>query len=165
MLEAFVQGLSAVTSAEVLLVIFLAVLAGLVVGILPGLGGLTTLALLIPFVWKMPPQMGIGMLMALQATVFLGGSITAVLLNIPGESANVVTMLDGYPMTKKGKGAEALGIALTSTMLGGLLSVVFAFAMIPLIVKVVMLFKFPETFMLTLVGFSFLAIVGTGSVL
>jgi len=73
--------------------------------------------------------------------------MTAVLLGIPGESSNAATVLDGYPMTRRGEGARALGAAVFASILGGLISVVFAFAMIPLVFAVVMQFKSAEMFL------------------
>jgi len=89
---------------------------GLIVGILPGLGTLLGMALSLPFIFKMQPYEALPFLVALSATGFTGGSITAVLLGVPGESANIVTTFDGYPMTQKGQGARAIGAALTSSL-------------------------------------------------
>ncbi len=165
MVEAFLGGLSSVMDGGILLVVLISVLVGLFVGLLPGLGGLASIALLLPFVWQLPPKMGMAMLLSLLSVVFTSGSITAILLNIPGESSNICTTIDGYRMTQQGKGGIALGLALTGSMLGGILAVGLAFIMLPLIVPVVMNFKFAETFLVTILGFSFLSVVGSESTL
>src|SRR3990167_2640801 len=101
MLEAFFAGFNLLLFTKGSILLFLGGIAiGLVVGILPGLGGPTTLAILVPFTWNVSPILALAFLTAINAVVFTGGSLTAILLNIPGENANVPTMFDGFPMNR-----------------------------------------------------------------
>lgn len=165
MLENLVAAIFAVMDLKLLLIIFSGVLIGLFVGILPGLGGATTLALLLPFIWGVNPQIALGLLVAIGAVTYTGGSITSILMNIPGESTSMATLLDGYPMNKKGQGARAIGAALTASMSGGILAVPMACLMLLVIVPIVMTFKSPEVFFLIVIGIAFIAVLSRGSVI
>jgi len=136
---------------------------GLIVGILPGLGTLLGMALSLPFIFKMQPYEALPFLVALSATGFTGGSITAVLLGVPGESANIVTTFDGYPMTQKGQGARAIGAALTSSLVGGILAVFFGVCMMFIIMPLVMLVTSREMVFIILAGLSFICLLGKGA--
>lgn len=156
LLEGFVQGWLIVLSPAVLLFLFIGVVVGFFVGILPGLGVITTIAIILPFIWKSSPETSLALLMGLCAAPITAGAITAILLNIPGEDSNVVTCLDGYPMNQRGEGGRAIVIAVTASTFGGLAGVIMALVMIPLIIPVVMAFTFPELFFLILLGLTFI---------
>jgi putative tricarboxylic transport membrane protein len=148
-----------------LLIIFVAVFIGLFVGILPGLGGGTMLAILLPFVFTMPTEVALILLVAMHAIVYTSGGITSILLNIPGEAASAATCLDGFPMTQKGEAGRAISAAVISSMAGGILPVFFALAMIPLMMPIIMAFGQPEMAMLVLLGISFMAALSGGSII
>ena len=102
--------------------IFLAmvgVVIGTLIGALPGIGPVSGVALLLPLTFGMPPTSGIIMLAALYAGTMYGGTITSVLINTPGESASVVTCIDGYQMALQGRAGPALGIAAIGSFVGG----------------------------------------------
>lgn len=157
MAEAFLHGCASIFSPAVLLFLFIGTIVGMFVGILPGLGAVTTIAVLLPFVWKAPPEMGLSLLLALLPACIMGGAITAILINIPGEDISVVTLLDGYPMNKKGEGSRAIVVAVISSILGGLISVAMAFMLIPIVAPLVLAFGFPELFFVMVLGLSFIA--------
>jgi putative tricarboxylic transport membrane protein len=164
-LEAYGTAFSILIQPVNLLIIFVAVFIGLFVGILPGLGGGTMLAILLPFVFTMPTEVALMLLIGMHAVVFTSGGITSILLNIPGEAASAATCLDGFPMTQKGEGGRAISAAVTSSMAGGILPVFFALAMIPLMMPIILAFGQPEMALLVLLGISFMAALSGGSII
>jgi len=163
MLDSILQGLLVLVQPQVVMYMLVAILIGLVMGIMPGLAGLTLLAILIPFTWGMDPYLALAFLMAAYAVCYTGGSITAILLNIPGTGPNAATLLDGFPMAQQGKAGRALGAALTSSALGGLIGGVFLALLIPVVMPILMAFGSPECFFLIVMGLSFIAALGRGS--
>jgi len=89
--------------------------------------------------------------------------MTAILINVPGSGLNVATLIDGYPMTRKGQASRAIGAALTASALGGALSVLLALVMVKVVMRLVMAFHSPEMLFLIVLGLCFIGIVGTGS--
>ncbi len=160
MLEALAGGIALFLDPTVLLLIALAVPVGLVMGVLPGLSGLSALALLLPFVYGMQHMPGLAFLLAAHAVVSTGGSLTAIVLGIPGAPANAATVIDGGPLRAQGRHGEAIGAALAASGLGGLIGVVALIALLPLLLPIVKLFGAPETFVLALLGVICIAIIG-----
>jgi putative tricarboxylic transport membrane protein len=148
---------------DVLLILAAAVPIGLVFGILPGLGGLVALAVLLPLVYGMEPIVGLAFLLGSHAVISTGGSVTSILLGIPGSPSNAATVLDGYALSRRGRAGYALGAALGSSALGGIIGALVLFALLPVVRPVVMSFGSPETFFLALLGISYLAMLGGGS--
>jgi putative tricarboxylic transport membrane protein len=141
----------ALTPFNVLMAI-VGVTLGTLIGALPGVGPATGVALLLPLTFGMPPTSGIIMLAALYAGSMYGGTITSVLINTPGESASVVTCIDGYQMALKGRAGPALGIAAIASFIAGTLGVVLLMGMSPLLARWALSFGPPETFALMLLG-------------
>jgi putative tricarboxylic transport membrane protein len=148
-----------------LLVMLAAIVIGLLVGIIPGVSGATMLVILLPFVFHMPAEVALIMLVALHAVVYTSGGITSILLNMPGEGSSAATLLDGFPMTQQGQGSRAIGAAVTSSMAGGIVPVILALAMVPLMMPIIMAFGQPEMAILILLGISFLAALTGDSVI
>lgn len=163
MLDYLAQGLALFIDAEVLLLALLAVVMGLVLGVLPGLGGLTALALLLPFVYGMEPMVGLGFLLAAHAVVYTGGALTAVALGIPGAAPNAATVIDGYPMTQAGRGGAALGAAFAASGLGGLVGVAALIALLPFLQPIVLHVGSPETLMFAVMGIIYVGVLGERS--
>ncbi|KJS88743.1 MAG: tricarboxylate transporter [Peptococcaceae bacterium BICA1-8] len=109
---------------------------GLIVGAMPGLGSLTGVALLLPLTFKMDPTTGIIMLAAIYYANMYGGSFSAILLNIPGDSPAVMTALDGYPLSKNGKAGKALFAANISSFIGGTIGIIILTMVGPALAKV-----------------------------
>jgi putative tricarboxylic transport membrane protein len=128
------------------------VILGTLIGALPGVGPASGVALLLPLTFGMPPTSGIIMLTALYSGSMYGGTITSVLINTPGESASVVTCLDGYQMARQGRAGPALGIAAIGSFLAGTLGVVLLMLMSPTLAAWALSFGPPETFALMLLG-------------
>jgi putative tricarboxylic transport membrane protein len=165
MLEAYGIAIATLFQPLNLLVMLVAIVIGLIVGIIPGIGGGTMVVILLPFIFRMPAEVALILLVALHAVVFTSGGITSILLNMPGESFSAATLLDGFPMTQKGEGGRAIGAAVTSSIAGGILPAFLALAMVPLVMPIIMAFGQPEMAMLVLVGISFLAALTGGSVI
>lgn len=128
------------------------VIVGILIGALPGIGPPSGVALLMPLTFGMEPTSGIIMLAALYAGTMYGGTITSVLINTPGESASVVTCLDGYQMALQGRAGPALGIAAIGSFIAGTIGVVLLMLVSPALARWSLSFGPPETFALMLLG-------------
>jgi putative tricarboxylic transport membrane protein len=138
---------------------------GFVVGILPGLGGPTTLALMLPFVFKMNPVEAFAFLLGMAAVTNTTGDITSILFGIPGEPTTASTIVDGHPMAKRGEAGRALGAAITSSLFGAVFGAVVLGLAIPVVRPLVLTFGSPEFFMLALLGITFVASLSGEAVL
>jgi putative tricarboxylic transport membrane protein len=138
---------------------------GMIFGAIPGLSGVTALVVLIPMTYGMDPVTAMLLLGAAYGSATYGGAVPAILINTPGEPPNAATVLDGFPMSQKGKSGMALGAAATASTLGGIVGLIVAFFFIPLLASVVMAFSYPEFFMMTMFGLSMIAILGEGTLL
>ncbi|MGH7769742.1 MAG: tripartite tricarboxylate transporter permease [Candidatus Binatia bacterium] len=157
MFDAFVQGLIVIFQWQTFLVMLLGIFLGFWVGLLPGLGGATTLALMLPFIYKMSPVEAFAFLLGMHSVVATTGDITSVLFGVPGEGTTAATILDGHAMAKKGEAGRALGAALMSSLVGALVGA-FALALaIPVVRPLVLSFGSPELFMLAVVGIAFIS--------
>ena len=135
-----------------LLYCFLGVLAGTLVGVLPGIGPVTGIALLIPITFGMNPTSAVIMLAGIYYGAMYGGSTTSILIKTPGESASVMTSIDGYALAKQGRAGAALGMSAVSSFIGGTLSVLGLMLIAPLMVRVALKFGPPEYCALMLFG-------------
>lgn len=153
-LQYWIQGFSVATLPINLLFAFIGCVLGTLIGVLPGLGPAAGTAILIPITFSMEPISAIIMLAAIYYGAMYGGTITSVLVNVPGEAASVITCFDGYQMAKQGRAGPALGIAAIGSFIGG------SFATFALMVVALPLASFalrfgpPEVFALLVVGLS-----------
>ncbi|MEO1471290.1 MAG: tripartite tricarboxylate transporter permease [Pseudomonadota bacterium] len=162
-MEAFLGGLMALGDPSLIALLVLATLGGVVIGALPGLNATTGAALLLPFTLTMEPIAAIAVLTAIYCAATFAGAITAILINTPGTSASATTCLDGYPLAQRGEAGRALGIAVVSSTIGGILSVIALMLAAPLMARAAYNFAPPEYFALTVFGLSMLATIGDGS--
>jgi putative tricarboxylic transport membrane protein len=163
MAHAFVLGLSQVFTWPTFGFMLVGIGIGFMVGILPGLGGPTTLALMLPFIFKMTPVEAFAFLLGMSAVTATTGDITSILFGVPGEATTASTIVDGHPMAKKGEAGRALGAALMSSLVGAIVGA-FALALaIPIVRPLVLLFGSPEYFMLALLGITFVATLSGGT--
>lgn len=137
----------------------LGVCMGLAIGVFPGLGGIAGLSLLLPFMFGMEPLTGLALMVGMVAVVPTSDTFASVLMGIPGSSASQATVLDGFPMAKKGQAARALSAAFTSSLFGGLLGAAFLTIFILAARPIVLLFKTPELLMITIFGLSMVGIL------
>ena len=132
--------------------IFITTILGVVLGVLPGLGATTGAALLLPFTLTLEPVHAITVLATIYVSATFAGSITAILINTPGTSAAAATTFDGYPLAQKGEAGRALGIAVVSSTIGGIFSVLVLCIAAPMLARVAYEFRPPEYFALTIFG-------------
>ncbi|MBW1799165.1 MAG: tripartite tricarboxylate transporter permease [Deltaproteobacteria bacterium] len=142
---------------------FIGVFIGTLVGVLPGIGPAGSIALLLPTTFRLSPVSGIIMLAGIWYGVMFGGSRTSILVNIPGEPTSVVTCMDGYPMTLKGRAGPALGIAAFASFIAGTFSIIGLTLMGPLLAGMALKFGPPEFFSLMIVGITILSYLSSGS--
>lgn len=145
--------------------IFLMVLFGMFMGIMPGLGGVITLSLLIPLTFGMEPLVAFMLLAAALGATNFGGSISAILINTPGSSVNAATVLDGYPMARQGRASEALGAAAAASALGAIFGLVILTLSIPVMLEILLLFSQIEIFWLGIWGITIIAMIVRHSVI
>ena len=135
------------------------VLLGLSIGVLPGLGGIAGLALVLPFMFGMDPISGLALMVGLIAVIPTSDTFSSVLLGIPGSSASQATVLDGFPMARKGEAGRALSAAFISSLYGGLLGALVLTCVIFVARPLILAFGLPEMMMITVLGMSMVAIL------
>ncbi|ETW95529.1 MAG: hypothetical protein ETSY1_30260 [Candidatus Entotheonella factor] len=157
MLDAFISGFTQVFVWQTFSLMLIGIAIGFVVGILPGLGGPVTLALMLPLIFKMQAVEAFAFLLGISAVTATTGDITSILFGIPGEGITAATIVDGHPMAKKGEAGRALGAALMSSLVGAIFGA-FALALaIPIVRPLVLSIRSPEFFMLAMLGVTFIA--------
>jgi len=139
------------------------VMAGTVIGILPGLGGIACVAILLPFIYTLDVNTAMILLVGSLAVVHTSDTITSVLIGTPGSAAAAATILDGHPLAKQGQAARALSAAFLSSMIGGLIGALFLTLSLPIARPLVLLFGSPELLMLCVLGLSFAGFLTGGA--
>ena len=161
--HAFNQGLINVLpyftphGSETFLYMMIGMGIGFVVGILPGLGGATTLALMLPFIYNMEPTTAFAFLLGSNAVTATTGDVTSVLFGVPGEGICAATIVDGHPMAKNGEAGRALGAALMSSLVGAVFGALILALAIPIVSPLVLSIGSAEFFMLAVLGVTFVA--------
>ena len=147
-----------------LLYCFAGVLVGTAIGVLPGLGPLATIAMLMPLTYGLDPAGALIMLAGIYYGAQYGGSTTAILVNLPGESSSVVTALDGHKMAQKGRAGAALAIAALASVFAGTVSTMVLAALSPMMANAALSFRSPEYFSLMVLGLLAAIVLAHGSV-
>ena len=137
----------------------LGVAMGLAVGVFPGLGGIAGLSLVLPFMFGMDTVNGLALMIGMIAVVPTSDTFASVLMGIPGSSASQATVLDGFPLAKRGEAARALSAAFASSLFGGLVGALFLTFFILIARPIVLAFGLPEMLMITILGLSMVAIL------
>jgi putative tricarboxylic transport membrane protein len=163
MWESIVLGLGVGLEPANLLYAFVGALIGTLVGVLPGLGPSAAISLLLPMSFKLSPVGAIIMLAGIYYGAMYGGSTTAILVNIPGEAASVMTTLDGYQMARRGRAGAALGISAFGSFIAGTLSVLGLMVFAPPLAELALRFGPPEYTALMVLGFVILTFLVSGS--
>jgi putative tricarboxylic transport membrane protein len=158
--DGFLAGIAILIDPFMVGVVLLGTLIGIIVGALPGLSGSTTAALLLPLTITMSPVAAIAFLGSIYCAANYGGSITAILVNTPGDPSASATTFDGYPLAAQGKAGLALGISAISSAIGGIVSVFVLIVATPLLATFAYNFGPPEYFALALFGLTMLGAVG-----
>ena len=164
-LNALVSGFYQVFAWSTFSLMCVGIAVGFVVGILPGLGGPTTMALMLPFIFKMNAVEAFAFLLGMAAVTATTGDITSILFGVPGEPTTASTIVDGHPMAKKGEAGRALGAALMSSLVGAIVGAFSLAVAIPVVRPLVLSFGSPEFFMIALLGVTFVSSLSGGNLL
>jgi len=159
-IDGMTSGFLQSVSIGVLPYLFIGSFFGLIIGIIPGLGGHFAMAMAVTFLYTMEPNSGIAFLLGAHATVAQGGGLTAILFSTPGTGQNAATLLDGPPMRDNGKGGVAVGAAMASCFLGATFGALVLALLIPILRDVVLIFGPPEIFVLAFLALTFVAVLG-----
>jgi putative tricarboxylic transport membrane protein len=157
MFNALFAGLIQVFNWSTFSLMVVGIAVGFVVGILPGLGGPTAMALMLPFIFKMSAVEAFAFLLGMTAVTATTGDITSVLFGVPGEPTTASTIVDGHTMARNGEAGRALGAVLMSSLVGAIFAALALAVAIPIIRPLVLSFGSPEFFMLALLGITFVA--------
>src|SRR5216117_3207325 len=158
-------GLGVALSWQNLLYCFIGCFLGTLVGVLAGIGPVATVAMLLPFTFGLGPAPALIMLAGIYYGAQYGGSTTAILINIPGESSSVVTTLDGHQMARQGRAGPALSIAAIGSFFAGCVSTVLVAALGKPLTELALLFGPAEYFSLMVLGLIFAVVLAKGSIL
>ncbi|MGB0207477.1 MAG: tripartite tricarboxylate transporter permease [Candidatus Puniceispirillaceae bacterium] len=156
---AFIEGWQLIIQPVVLGYLLLGVMLGLAIGVFPGLGGIAGLSLVLPFMFGLDPVLGLALMIGMVAVVPTSDTFASVLMGIPGSSASQATVLDGFPMAKKGMAARALSAAFASSLFGGIVGASFLTFFILIARPIVLEFKSPELLMVSAFGLSMVGIL------
>jgi len=165
LLQNLILGFSVALTLQNLMYCFIGVFLGTMIGVLPGIGPLATMAMLLPLTFFLPPVSAIIMLAGIYYGSDYGGSTTAILVNLPGEGSSVVTLLDGHPMAQQGRAGPALAIAAIGSFFAGCVSTLLIALVGPPLASVALNFGSPEYFSLMLMALVCASVVGSGSLL
>ncbi|MDA2893546.1 tripartite tricarboxylate transporter permease [Mycolicibacterium sp. BiH015] len=162
-ISAFLDGFALVIEPKNLLYCLVGVLIGMVIGVLPGLGPAATIAILLPITYTIDPVSAIIMLAGIYYGAQYGGTITSVLLRLPGEASSVVTVFDGFALAKQGRAGTALGIAAVGSFVGATISIIGLTLLAPVVARIALDFGPPEYAALALLGVLLVATIGSGN--
>lgn len=162
-ISALMHGFGVILTPMNIVLMFVGITLGVLIGVLPGLGGANGVAILLPLTFTMSPTSAIIMLSCIYWGALFGGAITSILFNIPGEPWSVATTFDGYPMAQNGRAGAALTTAFTSSFIGAFFAVVMITFLAPLVAKFALKFGSPEFFAVYLLTFCSFVGMGKGS--
>ncbi|MCJ7704041.1 MAG: tripartite tricarboxylate transporter permease [Desulfobacterales bacterium] len=165
MVDNIILGFSASLTPVNLLYCLIGVTLGTIVGVLPGLGPVSSIALLLPLTYKTDLLSAVIMLSGIYYGVQYGGTITSVLMNIPGEASTVVTCIDGYQMAKKGRAGAALGIAAFGSFIAGTFGIILLMFLAPPLAKIALMMGPPEYTALMIMGLSLVIYLSSKSMI
>jgi putative tricarboxylic transport membrane protein len=164
-LHGLLYGFSVALQPDNLFLVVTGCFLGTLVGVLPGIGPVGAISILLPMTFQMSPTGAIIMLAGIYYGVMYGGSTTSILVNVPGETASVVTCLDGYQMARQGRAGPALGIAAFGSFIAGTVGVIGLQLIAEPLSSIALKFGPPEYFAIILLGFTFIAYLSQGSML
>ncbi len=146
-----------------LMFLFGGVIIGLILGVIPGLGGLVGMALLLPFTFDMDKFAAFAFLLGMGSVTTTSDTIPAVLFGVPGTTGSAATILDGHPMARKGEAGRAFGAAYTASMMGGLFGAMLLAVSIPILRPVMLYLGSPELLSFSVFGLSMVAVLSGSS--
>ena len=165
LLHNLIFGFGVALSLQNLMYCFIGVFLGTMIGVLPGIGPLATMAMLLPLTFVLPPVSAIIMLAGIYYGSDYGGSTTSILVNLPGEGSSVVTLLDGHPMAQQGRAGPALAIAGMGSFFAGCVCTLSIAIIGPPLANIALEFNSPEYFSLMVMALVCASVVGSGSLL
>ncbi len=148
-----------------MVVLFAGVFGGLILGALPGVSPTLSVALLVPFTFQMEPITGLILLGAVYMASVAGGAISAILINVPGAPANIATLLDGYPLAKRGKAQSTLYACFISSFIGGVFGMIIMIFLTAPLAELALKFQSTEIFWISVLGLTVVAGLGSGNML
>ena len=152
MIEGILIGLNTALSLKNIFMVMMGCFFGTIIGMLPGLGPMTAIALMIPITYGFDPATGLILMAGVYYGAVFGGSTSSILINAPGVPGTVATSFDGYPMAQQGKAGKALAIAAYSSFAGGTIAAIFLLFAAPSLSKVSLAFRSPDYFALMVLG-------------
>ena len=159
MIDTLLSAFGTLLTFQHLFYMLIGVSVGLVIGVIPGLGGIAGLSLLIPFLYGMDEITALAMLIGLVAVIPTSDTFSSVLMGIPGSSASQATVLDGFPLARQGQAARALSAAFISSMAGGIFGAIVLTGFVVIARPLILSFGSAELFMLALFGLSMVAVL------
>lgn len=165
MLDNLLLGLVTAVTVENIAVMLFGTVVGLWIGVLPGLGATSAMAILIPFTFSMSPLAALLMLASISVAGAFGGSITSILLNIPGDASSAATAYDGYPLAQQGRARVAMGLSVGASLVGGLVGVVLLTTLSQPIAEFALAFGPADHFALGILGLTIVAVASSGDTL
>lgn len=162
--ELLVTGFSVIFEPSMFILLFFAIIIGVIFGALPGVSATMAVALGVPFTYSMTPVKAIAFLVAIYCASITGGGITAILFKIPGVPSSAPTTFDGYPMAQRGEAGKALGVSLVTSAIGGLFAAFAMFLLSPQLTKAALSFGPSELFAVTFMGLSILTCLDSDNI-
>lgn len=159
MIDNLLLGLSVVFSIKGFLFLFSGCLLGTIIGILPGIGTVSTLALLFPYLYNVDPTYSIIMMAGIYYGAQYGGSTTSILINTPGEASSLMTCIDGYQMTQRGQGGQAVVASGVASLIAGLLTLLIIGLLSPFVSEFAFKFGPKELFLLMMLGLISISVI------
>lgn len=157
------EALGIITTPQGLLVLTAGALVGFVFAVIPGIAGVNAMAILLPFTFVMDQAHAMMFLVAIMASGGFAGSITSILLNVPGEPVNAATTLDGYPMARQGKAGVAIAASATASVIGAIIGLFLLVLSIPVLRELILFFGPPELFAFAVAGIALIGSATAGS--
>jgi len=165
LIDSAISALAIVFDPERFAIICLGVFLGLIIGVLPGIGGLAGMALLIPFTYAMDPHTALAFLIGMWAVTATSDTVPAILFGVPGAIGSASTVLDGYPMARRGEAGRAFGASFTASVLGGLFGAILLAISIPVLRPFMLAIGSPELLAVCVLGLTLVASISQGAVL
>lgn len=164
MIASLIQALDYVFTVDALIWILLGFIFGVLLGAIPGVGTAVGMALVLPLTVFIDGVAAVIFLTCIYMGGMYGGSVSAILVNVPGTAGSAATTFDGYPMSRKGQAVTALAISASSSAIGGIISVIILLLITPFIIELVLLFNSPDLFLIALLGLAMITVVSRGSI-
>ncbi|MGO4852201.1 tripartite tricarboxylate transporter permease [Phaeovulum sp. W22_SRMD_FR3] len=164
-MESILLGFSTLADPMVLLMLTLGVVAGMIVGSIPGINDNIAFAVFIPFSFSMPPEQALALMVGVYCAAATGGAIPAIMIKVPGTAASLLTAIDGNAMARRGQAGRALSLAVTSSVIGGIASAFVLLLFAPSLAKMALHFGYAENFALAILGLSSVVGLLRGAVL